>query len=73
MASHLEDNSTLASLGLLLTSKSAALSICKPCPYSTQSFADSLQSVQWTKGLIGMTPRASGPKLLLLTLSFTLL
>ena len=57
----------------LLTPKSAALSICKPCPYTTQSFADSLQSVQWTKGPMGMTSRASGPKLLFLTLSFTLL
>ena len=57
----------------LLTPKSAALSTCKPYPYSTQRFANSPQSLQWTKGPIGMTPRASGPKLLLLTLSFTLL
>ena len=72
LVSHLEGDSTLASLGLL-TPKSAALSTCKPRPHSTQSFADSPQPLQWTKGLTGMTPRASGPKLLLLALCFTLL
>lgn len=30
----------------LLTPKSAILSTCKPCPYSTQSFAESPQSLQ---------------------------